>query len=227
MTRAECVTLLAAKIAALRFDHPTRVAIDGVDGSGKTTLADELAATIEGLQQRQVIRGSIDDFAQPSDIRYRRNPESGDSYFFDAFDYPSARAVLLDPLGPRGNRQFRLAAFDILSDRYVDAPLRTAAVDAVLLCDGVFLQRPELDDCWDFRVWVDAPFDVTVARAVARDAARGGGEYDVAARRARYERRYVPGQQIYLARCQPHERADVVVDNADLLNPSIRIQRLQ
>jgi uridine kinase len=162
-----------------------------------------------------------------ADIRYRRNPESGDSYFFDAFDYPSARAVLLDPLGPRGNRQFRLAAFDILSDRYVDAPLRTAAVDAVLLCDGVFLQRPELDDCWDFRVWVDAPFDVTVARAVARDAARGGGEYDVAARRARYERRYVPGQQIYLARCQPHERADVVVDNADLLNPSIRIQRLQ
>jgi len=208
---------LADMILALRVAHPTRVAIDGVDGSGKTMLADELAGWIEAVG-RQAIRASIDDFAQPSDIRYRRDPESGDSYFFDAFDYPSARRVLLDPLGPRGDRRFRVASFDILSDRYVDSPLRTADANAILLCDGVFLQRPELDDCWEFRIWADAPFDVTVPRAVARDAARG---FDAAARRTRYERRYVPGQQLYFERCRPRERADVIIDNTDPSAPSL------
>jgi uridine kinase len=217
MTRAECLIRLADLVAALRLEHPTRVAIDGVDGSGKTMLADELAERIEAVG-RQAIRASIDDFAQPSDIRYRRDAESGDSYFLDAFDYPSARRVLLDPLGPRGDRRFRVASFDILSDRYVDSPLRTADANAILLCDGVFLQRPELDECWEFRIWADAPFDVTVPRAVARDAARG---FDAAARRTRYERRYVPGQQLYLTRCRPRERADVIVDNADVSAPSL------
>ena len=224
MTRAECLARLTDLVITIRLDHPTRVAIDGVDGSGKTTLADELAEVIE-KRGRQAIRASIDDFGQPSDIRYRRDPDSGDSYFFDAFDYASARRVLLDPLGPLGNRQFRIAAFDILSDRYVDSPLRTAPADAVLLCDGVFLQRPELEGCWDVRIWVDAGFEVTVARAVSRDAARGGAGYDIAARRARYERRYVPGQRIYLERCRPRERADVIVDNTDVSAPSLTERR--
>ena len=37
-TRARVVEQLAASIAGLRPGHPARVAIDGVDGAGKTTL---------------------------------------------------------------------------------------------------------------------------------------------------------------------------------------------
>jgi putative protein kinase ArgK-like GTPase of G3E family len=40
-SRASVLEQLAAAIAAVRLDR-TRVAIDGVDGAGKTTLADEL-----------------------------------------------------------------------------------------------------------------------------------------------------------------------------------------
>jgi hypothetical protein len=40
-----------------------RVAIDGVDGVGKTTLADELVAPLQ-LLGRDVIRASIDGFHQ-------------------------------------------------------------------------------------------------------------------------------------------------------------------
>ena len=77
MTRAECLISLAVRIAALRFDHPTRVAIDGVDGSGKTTLADEIVAPISTMG-RQVIRASADNFLKPRADRYRRgeNPQN-------------------------------------------------------------------------------------------------------------------------------------------------------
>jgi uridine kinase len=43
MTRSACIEQLAAAVAAVRLNHPTRVGIDGVDGVGKTALADELA----------------------------------------------------------------------------------------------------------------------------------------------------------------------------------------
>jgi hypothetical protein len=40
VTRAAAVEQLAASIAALRLGHPARVAIDGVDGAGKTTTVE-------------------------------------------------------------------------------------------------------------------------------------------------------------------------------------------
>jgi uridine kinase len=164
VTRAECLISLAAKIAALHFDHPTRVAIDGVDGSGKTTLADELTGTIESLGPRQVIRASIDDFAQPSDIRYRRKPKSGDSYFFDAFGL--VRRAVLRSAWPRPSTVSVAAAFDILTA--ASTPRSAAAVD--VLPATAYFTATELDDCWD-PVWVDAP-STTVARALARRGAR-------------------------------------------------------
>jgi hypothetical protein len=52
---------LCARIVALHFSHPTRVAIDGPDAAGKTTLANELALVIAAMG-RTVIRASIDGF---------------------------------------------------------------------------------------------------------------------------------------------------------------------
>ena len=43
MSRGEMVARLTGSIAAIERSHPTRVAIDGPDAAGKSTLADELA----------------------------------------------------------------------------------------------------------------------------------------------------------------------------------------
>jgi len=208
---------LAAAIAARRLDHPTRVAIDGVDGSGKTTLADEL---VEPLRRagRDVIRASVDGFHNPRVVRYTRGPDSPEGYFLDSFDYATLKRELLDPLGPGGDANFRTAAFDYRVDRPVASPRQVAPRDAVLLFDGVFLSRPELQASWDLTIWLDVPFEVTVERAIARDARNGG---DAAVTRGKYERRYVPGQRLYLTQCRPRERADIVVDNTALDRPKV------
>ena len=39
--RQELLEDLASRIAKLRSEHPVRVAIDGVDAAGKTTLSDD------------------------------------------------------------------------------------------------------------------------------------------------------------------------------------------
>jgi uridine kinase len=220
MSRADRIDELAAAIVAARPGHPTRVGIDGVDGSGKTTLADELVEPIRRAG-REVIRGSIDGFHNPRAVRYARGSDSPEGYFLDSFDYAALRRDLLEPMGPKGNRKFRAAVFDFRADRAVDVSVRVATDDAVLLFDGVFLRRPELDGQWDVTVWVDAPFEITVERAVARDVGRGG---DAESTRAKYEQRYVPGQRLYMRQCRPKERAGIVFDNSDLERPTMRLR---
>jgi len=52
---------VAATIVALHPERIVRIAIDGVDGAGKTTLADALAPVV-AAQGRPTIRASVDDF---------------------------------------------------------------------------------------------------------------------------------------------------------------------
>lgn len=75
-----------------------------------------------------------------------------------------------------------------------------AANDAILLCDGIFLLRPELRDRWDLRMVVTAAFDVRLRRALIRDAPRLGS-VDVVEHR--YRTRYEPGQELYRAERSP------------------------
>lgn len=215
MTRDALLAMLADRISCVAPAHPTRVAIDGVDAAGKTTLADALVRAVE-RGGRSVIRASIDGFHHPAAVRYRRGPLSPVGYYEDSFDHAALVDLLLAPLGPNGHRRYRRAVFDVRADRPVEAPVAEAPSDAVLFSDGVFLLRPELRRYWDFSIFVRASFDVTLARAEARDRERFGG---VAAVRDRYETPYIPRQRLYLASVQPERVASVVIDNDDVEHP--------
>ncbi|WP_211370622.1 hypothetical protein [Nonomuraea turkmeniaca] len=53
------------------------------------------------------------------------------------------------------------------------APL---AADSVLILDGVFAFRPEIDKYWDFRIWLDVDAELSVRRGAARDQDWAGSE---------------------------------------------------
>ncbi len=211
---------LADLIVRQDVDRPVRVAIDGPDGAGKTTLADELAPLVQRLG-RPAIRASIDGFHRPRAERLLRGDESPEGYYADSFDYDALRSVLLEPLGPGGTRRYRTAVFDHRTDAPVHGPQREAPPDAVLLPDAVFLLRPELVRSWDVRIFVSIPFDESVRRALVRDRSLFGSESAV---RRRYERRYVPGQKLYLAIADPGHSADAIVENTDPAHPRLRLR---
>ena len=107
MERGELLELLAGFLLELELPHPLRVAIDGPDGAGKTSLGDELAAVLAG--GRPVIRAGIDDFHNPRSDRLRRGPDSPEGYFLYSFNYEALRTLLLEPLGPDGSRRYTAA----------------------------------------------------------------------------------------------------------------------
>lgn len=219
-SRDELLACLAEAVGSLAVEHPTRVAVDGPPAAGKTTLADELAVVLRG-RGRDVIRATIESFLFPRAQRYRRGENSPEGCYFDSHDCASIRAVLLDPLGPGGDRRYQPAIYDRDTDTALSPPLATAGPDAVLLFDGVFLMRPELIDGWDLRIFVSTDFENTVARAVARDETASSPAYV----ERRWRERYIPSQQFYFATIRPIELADVVVHNDEPQHPSWEIRR--
>jgi uridine kinase len=217
MDRSVVLDELATRISHIKLAHPVRVGIDGVDAAGKTTLVDELVPYIRSTN-REVIRASIDGFHNPARVRHARGKLSAEGYYLDSFNYDALLTFLLDPLGPAGTLRYTPGVFDYRSDREIHHQLISAAPDAVLLFDGVFLLRPELERHWDFSVFVDASFEVTLKRARERDLNLFGSEDDVL---RQYEQRYIPGQKMYFLECQPKERASMIIDNNDANNPLI------
>ncbi len=217
MTRQKVLEKLVDLIIGVSKPHPVRVAIDGVDAAGKTTLADELVAPVES-RGRPVIRATMDGFHRPRGERYRRGQDSPVGYYHDSFDYESVRDALLEQLGPGGSMRYRTATFDYRSDELIHEQLQTASSDSVLLFDGIFLLRSELNDLWDFRIFLRTDFDIALRRAIERDATLLGSEDSI---REQYAKRFVPGQRMYLKGVRPERIADVVVDNNDLDNPTV------
>jgi uridine kinase len=217
MSRDAVVRAIARRISAVAVDHPIRVGIDGCDTAGKTTLADELVAPLAELG-RPTIRASLDGFHNPSSVRHQRGRDSPEGYFFDSFNTDAVIESLLRPLGPAGSAHYRRAVFDFRTDQPVTVSTEIASPNAVLLFDGVFLHRRELVSFWDFSIFLHVEFETVLRRAEARDAGMFGSIAEV---RARYERRYIPGQRLYFAMCSPSRCATAVIHNTDPAQPRV------
>jgi uridine kinase len=211
---------LARVVLAVSRPHPVRVAIDGCSAAGKTTFADELAGALRSGTEREIIRAGIDYFKRPVALR-TAYPTDLESYYLDSWDNAAIRDRLLIPLGPGGDRRYRAASMDLPAVNSVDAPVEVAPDDAVLLADGAFLQRPELDPHWDRRIYLDVGFDEVLRRGVARDQQWMGS---AAAAEHRYRTKYIPGERRYVDEVRPRERAQVVVGNEDLSAPTLSLR---
>jgi uridine kinase len=219
-TRGELLDRLAGAIESAPASHPLRVAVDGPPAAGKTTLADELALLLRS-RGREVIRTSAESFQLPRAQRYRRGEFSAEANYHDAFDYDALRRVLLDPLGPGGDRRYQQAVYDLETDTAVSQPAATASRDAVLLLDGVFLLRPELIAQWDLSIFVSVAFEQVLDRARVRDLARLGSAAEV---EHRFRTRYIPAQKLYFAAARPADHADIIVHNDDARRPTWEIR---
>ena len=181
--------------------RPVLVAVDGVDGSGKSTFAAGLADAYGG---RPVLVVHEDDFLNPRQVRYRLGRDSPEGYFLDTYDLPALIANVLDPVA---QGRITPAVFDHRADAPVIAETVEVPPNGVVIVEGMFLHRDELAGRWDLSVFLDVPFVETVRRMAARDGSQPDPEHPSM-------RRYVEGQRIYLSRCRPQQRATFVVDNS-------------
>jgi uridine kinase len=104
----------------------------------------------------------------------------------------------------------------------IDAPPVLVDANAVLLFEGIFVLRDAINAYWDLRILVDVNAEVSLARAVERDAGESGPR-DVIEKK--YRLRYEPAWQIYVERERPATKANMIVRNGDLQNPTLTLRR--
>lgn len=74
-------------ILKLKKDFPIIIAFDGVDTSGKTSLADNIYNVMIDQSIFLPIRISIDKFHNPKNIQMQKDELSPEGFYFDSFNY--------------------------------------------------------------------------------------------------------------------------------------------
>lgn len=196
-------------------DRRLRVGIDGLTAAGKTSFGHQLAERIDRAG-RPVLRACLDDFKRPWRDRHLYDRESGEGYYRNAYDYATAVDLLLEPTGLEGSGTCALCSIDPLTQVDHSSVRTPVPPNAVLIVDGVFAFRPEINRYWDFRIWLDIDPETSVDRGARRDRHWAGSEAE-----ALHRNRYLPAERIYLAEVDPVSLADVVIDNTVFERPRI------
>jgi uridine kinase len=204
--KRDVLAALSAEILHNYGEGRTIVAVDGRDGAGKTRFADNLAAEL-GIGNRAVFRASVDDFHASRAVRYARGRDSAEGFYRDSFDYRTFKRVLIEPFRIGRIGSFVPAAFDVRSDQAIEPKWLSGPDDAILIVDGIFLNRPELKGLWNYSIWLDVEPEIAAERTLERD-----GNLD-------FPDRYAGGFELYLEDANPRDAASAIIDNNDFDSP--------
>ena len=212
--RALVIERLAAMVDALGSQR-LRVAIDGFTAAGKTSLGHELARAVAG-RGRPVLRASLDDFKRPWSERHLYDRFSGEGYYRNAFDREAACRLLLDPSAPAADGLVSLCSIDPITQIDHSAVQSAMPPSGVLIVDGVFAYRPEINDYWDLRIWIEIDPELSVRRGIERDRELDGEEAE-----ALHRDRYLAGEMLYIDEVDPRSFVEVIIDNTDFDRPRL------
>ncbi|MBI5393529.1 hypothetical protein HZA96_06695 [Candidatus Woesearchaeota archaeon] len=221
ISKKELLDNLAQYILDIKLNHPIKVGIDGIAGSGKTCFANELADVIQD-SGREVIIATIDDFHNPKEIRHKKGRYSAEGYYYDAFNYHAVIKYLLAQLEPNGSLQYKRAIINFPDETALDLPYKIAESNAIAIIEGVFLFRPELRKYWNLKIFIESDSNIALQRALQRDDYLG----DKTKIKRIYQERYNQAQQIYFNSVHPKELADIIIDNNDFENPVV-VKKIQ
>jgi uridine kinase len=214
--RARVLDRLAETIHCLG-NHRLRIGIDGLTASGKTSLGHELAQAL-ARRDRPVFRASLDDFKRPWSERHLYDRVSGEGYYRNVFDHEAACKLLLDPSAPTADGIVSLCSIDPITQVDHSAINTVMPANGVLVVDGVFAFRPEINAYWDLRVWVEIDTELSVRRGIERDAEMLGNADEA---EALHRDRYLTGELLYIDEVDPRSFVEVIFDNTDFDRPRL------
>lgn len=212
------IAYLAKKILLIKKESPVLVAIDGVDGAGKTFFAKKLVSELEN-QKRKIINASIDNFHNNEIIRYKKGKDSPEGFYFDSFNYKLLKNKLLNPF-LSGEGKYIDIAFDCVLNSEVNSTSKSIEKNSILIMEGIFLLRSELIKYWDLKIFLDVDFNITLERNIQRSK---NNDKNISVENIidKFNKRYMLGQKIYFLDSNPKAQANIIIDNSDFDKPKI------
>ena len=175
--------------------------IDGLGGAGKTTVAREIQQQVVGS-----VLLHIDDFIHPRHVRYDNEIEPWEAYYWKQWRYDYLVDSILQPMKSGLPIDKYIQIYNKEKDVYEETRF-TISPGNLLIVEGVFLQREELREYFDQIIYVHAEKETRLQRVLTRDSYIGNRDAIV----KKYEERYFPAEERYVADCHPKKHADLVI----------------
>ena len=197
--------------------HPrprSLIAVDGIDGSGKSVLAKQLIAAAIDSGIGAVLL-SADDFRRPVDW-VRPDRSEAQVYYDEYYDLPLLDRRLQE--FRQGAHSLEIPTYDPARERIEGGRTIACGDTALAIVEGVFTLRMATVSTDAAVIYLRTSFSEARRRIVARDTARGRSLADVT---HRITARYFPCHERYLRDLDPLTRAHVIVDNEQFQSPRI------
>lgn len=186
------------------------IAVDGPGGSGKSTLARSIA---EQTAHSTILQ--MDDFFFPNQLRASAKGDTTE--LGGDLDWRRMRNQVLTPLSR--DKPGKYQRYDWGMDKLAES--RDLPVGGMVIVEGVYSLRHELRDFYDFRIWVNCPKEVYLARGLERDSS-------IEESRAIWENVWIPAEERYAREHQPERVADLVIDTSGRIpvDPAVQFVRV-
>ncbi|WP_234998449.1 kinase [Salirhabdus sp. Marseille-P4669] len=188
--------------------HTFIVGVDGLGGAGKTTFANKLG---EELKEKgyHVITIHIDDYIVELNKRYNTGHEEWYEYYSLQWDIQLLQTELFQALSD-GDKLINLPLYDKTTDT-ISTQKRYIKPTSIILIEGIFIQRREWREYFDFVIFIDCPHKERADRVLKRDLYIG----DYQNRLTKYQKRYWIAEDKYIEVDDPLKKADVIYSSND------------
>lgn len=218
MNQKEVFELIKERLLLIgqKKDKPIRVAINGIEGTGKTTFAEKLTQYLNA-ENINAIQVSIDGFHFDKKIRYKQGRDSAKGYYEDAYNELSfVEKVLQSSQSEIPN--ITKATHDLETDEYIELEATEIDSDTIIITDGAYLFKPNYRPHWDLKIYLKTSFEIAMERGIERDKQLLGGYEST---KEKFLNRYHKASQMYLTENEPEKIADIIIDNSDFNNLKI------
>ena len=173
---------LIEKINSLREKQSlVLVGVDGLGGAGKSTVAKYIK---ENIPDTTIVE--MDDFYIPE---------------LERTDWDRLYEQVIGPLHNNSSASYQ--RFDWDTKKL--AEWHTIEPKGVIVIEGVYVLREKIRDAYDYKIWVETPYELRLQRGLERDGEEA---------RSQWVDEWMPKEEEYKKSQKPHECADIIVDGS-------------
>ncbi|WP_273130905.1 kinase [Bacillus weihaiensis] len=188
---------LLKKIPEVKQGHKVVLGIDGLSRSGKTTIVRNIEQLIE---DKEICVLHIDDYIVERKRRYNTGNEEWFEYYHLQWDVEWLKEHLFRRL--KSSHELQLLTYNNEDDTHSLNTIKLPDT-CLILIEGVFLQRKEWSNYFDYMIFVDCGRKERFKRE----------RVETQNNLVKFETRYWKAEEYYMETVSPIESADLLIKN--------------
>jgi len=207
------IALLIHDIVQKTIQNESRIlGIDGIAFAGKKVLAEKISRYMDLVGQENMTV-DLEDFHRAVEESYK-GEDPVESYYFNGYNNEKLIEEVLDPYIKDGRIDKKVYCLDTSNDAFINERHYKLSENGVMILVGTMMYREPLIRYFDTTIYVRVDYREAEHRASLMEAPIYGDDpLEV------YIEKNIPAQKMYVARHDPFDKRDFVIDNTNYHRP--------